>query len=63
MTRRTRLLAVIRSATVVIGAIGTIWWLLVLFGASDARTVPTVLIFATVLGALVTAFAYGNRGS
>jgi hypothetical protein len=63
MTRRTRLLAVIRSATVVIGAIGTIWWLLVLFGASDARTVPTVLIFATALGALVTAFAYGNRGS
>lgn len=63
MTRRTRLLAVIRSATVVIGAVGILWMLLVLFGVSDASTVPTVLILATVLGALATAFAYANRGS
>lgn len=63
MTRHARLLAVIRGATVVIGVVGVLWMILVLFGASDARTVPTVLIAATVLGALATAFPYANRGS
>lgn len=63
MTRHAWLLTVIRGATVVIGVVGVLWMILVLFGASDARMVPTVLIAATVLGALVTAFASANRGS
>jgi hypothetical protein len=62
MTRRRRLESIIRAATVVLGMTGTVWMIIVLFGASDSA-VPTVLIGAAVVGAAVTVSSTGHRGS
>lgn len=62
MTRHRRLESIIRGATVLLGVIGTVWMIVVLFGASDPA-VPTVLIGAAVVGAAATVSSTDHRGS
>jgi hypothetical protein len=62
MTRRRRLVTIIRVATALLGTIGTVWTIMILFGAPDSA-VPTVLIGVVVVGAVVTAYSTAHRGS
>jgi hypothetical protein len=54
--------SIIRVATVLFGTIGTVWMIVVLFGASDAA-VPSVLIGAAVVGAAATVASADHRGA
>ena len=62
MTRSRRLMSIIRVATVLLGTIGSVWAVVVLFGASDSA-VPTVLIGAAVVGAATTVISQDHRVS
>ncbi len=61
MKRNHRLMSIIRGATVLLGSLGTVWMIVVLFGASDAA-VPAALIGAAVVGASATAVYADQRG-